>query len=201
MAKLFNYLRYENFLETYLNKSILEYTIENEFKFVDAKVKSRALNSSVNKNYRICKINYDLGILKEDFESKILEKFEEICGKLQIQPFEITSVETQIAAHGDGAFFTQHIDTHTHIENNSKGRVISAVYYFFNEPKQFEGGELILHPFPFMDGDDTSVSLAPLNNSLVIFPSFGMHEVLPVKCPNVQFKDWRFAINCWINKA
>lgn len=201
MAKLFNYYRFENFLDKQTTNSLLEYCDLNQSKFDDARVTKKNKIREVNTEYRVCLVANDLGRFKAIFREEVDRKFQEICSILKIQPFEIDNLETQIAAHGDGAFFKQHIDTHTEVENNSKNRVISAVYYFFNEPKQFEGGELILHPFPFMDGDDTSVSLTPLHNSLVIFPSFGMHEVLPVKCPNVEFKNWRFAVNCWINKA
>ena len=188
--------RYENFLDNEVVNSLLKYCENNEESFNEAKIRH---NKGVNKDYRVCLINYNIGEFKEVLEQKIAEFLPDFCDRLQIKPFVVKSIELQIAAHGDGAFFSQHIDTHTEIENNSKGRVISAVFYFFTEPKKFECGELVLHPFPFLDGNDKSVLLTPISNSLVIFPSFGMHEVLKVNCPDLPFKDWRFAINCWLN--
>jgi SM-20-related protein len=200
MPKLYNFLRIENFLNINSNKALLSYCYNNETDFIDSRVGKSREDGKVNLNYRICKTNYNLGEFKLKLEKEINANFDFFCESLKIKPFEINDIELQIAAHGDGAFFKPHIDTHTEIENNSKNRVISAVYYFFNEPRQFEGGELLLHPFNFMKGEDSPITLSPINNSLVIFPSFGMHEVLPVSCPNVEFKNWRFAINCWINK-
>jgi len=101
---------------------------------------------------------------------------------------------------GDGAFFKEHIDTLTGKLDNDKARTISIVYYFFSEPKQFEGGELQINPVEFMEGDDEPVILAPINNSLIVFPSFSPHEVLPIKLRDPEFKSWRFTVNCWLYK-
>lgn len=201
MPKLFNYYRYEGFINESLNKSLLKFCNEKKEEFTDAKLGLSREKMATNTKYRICKILNELGNCKAEIEKLILDNFTDFCQKLKIKPFEINSIELQIAAHGDGAFFKQHIDTHTEIENNSKNRVISAVFYFFNEPKRFDGGELVLYPFPFLEGSDVPIILAPINNSMVIFPSFGLHEVLPVIAPDIEFKDYRFAINCWINKA
>ena len=199
MPKLFNYHRYENFLDIDVVNTLLEYCLINEGNFNDARLGNSKTSNRVYKDYRICLVNNDLGQFEELIKQRILNFLPDFYKRLNIKPFEVTAIELQIAAHGDGAFFKQHIDTHTEIENNSKSRVISAVFYFFTEPKKFKGGELVLHPFPFLDGSDTSVILKPISNSLVIFPSFGMHEVLKVNCPDLPFQNWRFAINCWIN--
>lgn len=169
MPKLFNNYRYENFLDKDFNSGLINYCIDNKDAFTDAMLGFSREEMAINTNYRICKINNDLGPYKTIFENVISDNFNDFCEKLKIMPFKINGIELQIAAHGDGAFFKQHIDTHTELQNNSKNRVISAVYYFFNEPKQFEGGELVLHPFSFMDGDDNSVTFSPMNNSLIIW--------------------------------
>lgn len=199
MPKLFNYHRYENLFDSNQIKSLLEYCEKNKNNFHDAAVRSKG-ELKTDKEFRVCLINLDLGEFREIFEKKISQLLEDIYFRLKIKKAENTEFELQLTAHGDGAFFKQHIDTHTEYENNSKSRVLSAVFYFFNEPKQFEGGELVLHPFNFLEGNDIPIKLAPINNSLVVFPSFGLHEVLPIVCPNKEFKFWRFAINCWLNK-
>jgi hypothetical protein len=54
-------------------------------------------------------------------------------------------------------------------KSHTDNAVITAVSYFFKEPRQFEGGNLIFTEF------DETVEIE--NNMLVIFPSFAKHEV------------------------
>ena len=58
-----------------------------------------------------------------------------------------------------------------------------------------------LHTIDIGDEDIQPKDISPDNNSLLAFPSFSPHEVLPVIAPGVEFEDWRFAVNCWIHKA
>ena len=199
MGKLLNYHRFENFLEPVLAQGLLEYSTRNYSNFKEATVHKGAMNV-INKEYRRSLVYRDLGEFKEQIIFQITDLLPEIFDKLKINPFVINAFETEIAAHGDGAFFSEHIDTFTGNEDRQKARAISVVYYFFTEPKQFEGGELKLIPVEFIPGEDEAVSLTPLHNSLLVFPSFAPHEVLPIKCPNVEFADWRFTVNCWIYK-
>jgi SM-20-related protein len=37
-----------------------------------------------------------------------------------------------------------------------------------------------------------------VHNTFVVFPSWVLHEVLPVSCPTKQFIDSRFALNFWL---
>ncbi|MBO0951016.1 2OG-Fe(II) oxygenase [Fibrella forsythiae] len=105
--------------------------------------------------------------------------------------------ELNIAAFGEGGHFRTHIDINDKsIVQNM--RVVTAVYYFFSEPKQFEGGELIMYPAAFLPGLDEPVALSPENNSLVVFSSVAPHSVAPVRSSNLAFKDYRFSVNCWL---
>jgi SM-20-related protein len=45
----------------------------------------------------------------------------------------------------------------------------------------------------------TFIDIEPVHNSLLVFPSWAPHEVMPVSCPSQRFMDSRFAINCWVN--
>ena len=74
---------------------------------------------------------------------------------------------------------------------------MSAVYYFHVQPLGFSGGELVIHPF----GLSEASVIEPRDNRLVVFPSFALHEVLPVVCPNDGFASARFSINCWLRRA
>ena len=66
------------------------------------------------------------------------------CGSPRSNP---PGLETELVAHGDGAFYTRHIDTHTAHDDDDVNqiRLLSGVYYFHAEPKAFTGGALRLH--------------------------------------------------------
>ena len=118
------------------------------------------------------------------------------------------SLELELAAHGDGAFYLPHLDIPVGARRKPvsgsphEDRVLSAVYYFHHLPKAFSGGELRLFRFG-ADSDATRadpanhVDLEPVGNNLVAFPSWIYHEVRPVSCPSGEFRDYRFALNCW----
>jgi SM-20-related protein len=198
MAKLFPYLLFENFLDIDLNKDILNYAIENEVNFVVSSV-SKSGSNVYDSELCESKTLYNMGPSKSIFQEKIAERIPEMASRLQISPFKPGKIEVQIGAYGDGSFFLDHIDTVVH-EKSERPRVISAIYYFHSTPKRFTGGELRLHPLPFGQGSDEPVDIIPKNNSLLVFPSIAPHEVLPIHAKDIGFKDWRFAINCWVHK-
>jgi Rps23 Pro-64 3,4-dihydroxylase Tpa1-like proline 4-hydroxylase len=78
--------------------------------------------------------------------------------------------------------------------------MLSAVYYFHRMPKAFSGGCLRLHRIGARPGD-IGMDVTPIDNSLVVFPSWAPHEVLPVRCLSGAFGDSRFAVNCWVYRA
>lgn len=45
------------------------------------------------------------------------------------------------------------------------------------------------------------VDVPPESDTLVAFPSWLRHEVLPVHVPSGAWRDSRFAINCWLHRA
>lgn len=110
----------------------------------------------------------------------------------------LAGLNWKMVAHGDGAFFTEHCDTVVDGRKLAVSRIISAVYYFHRLPKSFSGGVLRIYPLTGREKSDAFVEVEPLNDTLVFFPSWFPHEVLPVSCPTGQFEDSRFAINCWV---
>jgi SM-20-related protein len=140
----------------------------------------------------------ELGGYRKVFKAKILDLVPTLISRLQVSPFEAGRLETELVAHGDGAFYKQHIDTQTDLhEDNKQIRVLSGVYYFNAEPKAFTGGALRLHAIGGKSGKNF-VDIEPVRNSLLVFPSWAPHEVMPVSCPSKRFVDSRFAINCWL---
>lgn len=133
------------------------------------------------------------------FESKLMKLMSFIFERIKCKVFNPHKFEIQLVAHRDGAFFKPHIDTELNKSAKSR-RVISCVYYFHTMPKAFSGGELRL--YSLSNGKQVNfIDIEPLCDTLIFFPSWFPHEVLPVICPNKSFMDSRFAINIWIHES
>jgi Rps23 Pro-64 3,4-dihydroxylase Tpa1-like proline 4-hydroxylase len=116
-----------------------------------------------------------------------------------VSPIAEPTLENELVAHGDGAFYKRHIDTKTaDYQDVERIRVLSGVYYFYTEPKAFTGGALRLYTIGGKEGENF-VDIEPVRNSLIVFLSWVPHEVLLTYCPSKRFVDSRFAINCWIH--
>lgn len=198
MAKLFPFIHIHEFLSEELSEEILAYAAEKQSDFKPSTTSSNGM--SMISDLRISMTLRDLGPMGPAIRQHILAIVPEMIDQLKISAFEVGEIELQLAAHGDGALFVSHIDTGVH-EKTEKPRVISIVYYLHTQPRQFEGGQLRMHTLPIGDEDVEPVDISPDHNSLLAFPSFAPHEVLPVVAPGVEFKDWRFAVNCWIHRA
>lgn len=140
-----------------------------------------------------------LGELGTHFEAAIMEHQDELFAGTGTPPFPVHSCEIELSVHRDGGFYKPHQDTFTgHDRDGLKyDRMVTAVYYFHQSPKGFSGGEIAL--YPFRPGEPLRIE--PCDNRLVAFPSFVLHEVLPVSCPGDDFAAARFSINCWLRRA
>jgi SM-20-related protein len=132
--------------------------------------------------------------------SQALEALHVIEPKVEPKEFEIT-------AYPNGGHIGEHIDTQTQIK---RVRILSCVYYFAATPRRFNGGELRLFRFPKrpVDGVASSASsassfveVAPDTDTLVLFPSWLRHQVMPVRVPSGAWSDARFTINCWVHRV
>jgi hypothetical protein len=119
-----------------------------------------------------------------------------VVADMRLSAFDVHKVELELVAHGDGAFYKRHIDTQTGGDAKSQ-RVLSGVYYFNRRPKAFSGGALRLYA---IGDDERFIDIEPTRNSLLVFPSWAPHEVMPVSCPSGAFIDSRFAVNCWMHR-
>ena len=142
-----------------------------------------------------------LGDLEGELQARARDSLPAMFRQLGTARFEPSKLELEIVAHGDGAFYAKHRDTNI-FSGPAFGnrRVISAVYYFHRIPKSFSGGFLRIYAFAGEKETGTFVDIQPINDTLVFFPSWFPHEVLPVACPSGRFEDSRFAINCWVRR-
>jgi hypothetical protein len=117
---------------------------------------------------------------------------------------EVEPMEFIITAYGDGGHIADHIDTYKWID---RVRVLSCVYYFASTPRRFSGGELRLYGFPQRAAEGEAppapsfVDIEPRTDTLIVFPSWLRHRVLPVRVPTGAWADSRFTVNCWIHRA
>ena len=200
MARLFPYMHVEDFLSDELSQQIFSYAVESKESYTPSRVVSRLIgDASVDESVRISHVLRDLGSFDSILQQKIHDYFPEMLAGLKMAKFKVRDrIELELAAHGHGAFYKPHIDMRL---GETADRVVSAVYYLHGSPKMFNGGELRIFPMHKVPGDDLPIVIEPKHNSLLVFPSYVHHEVMPVACPGAAFKDYRFAVNCWVYKA
>ena len=195
------YIVRRDFLPAAMVAELLAFAEANEARFVSTKV-GVGEGAATKPAVRISSMLRDFAPLKDDFKAIMRPLAPAIAAELKVKPFEVSRVEVELIAHGDGAFYSRHIDTMREGDGTSKMRLLSGVYYFHAQPKAFEGGALRLHELmPARDDEARFVDIEPAHNSCVFFPSWMPHEVMPVRCPSKRFADSRFAVNCWFRRA
>ncbi|WP_254173499.1 2OG-Fe(II) oxygenase [Planktothrix pseudagardhii] len=190
-----NYVQIENFLTLEENKEALKIALKQSSKFVASQTTTQA------SNYRKSSILYAT-LFPEFYEflrKKLIATLPSILTQLNLSPFTISQVEMQLTAHNDSCFYKIHNDSGSPETNT---RIISYVYYFYKEPKNFSGGNLRLYATEWQNGyalnEREFIDIEPHNNSIVFFDSRCKHEVMPVSCPSRRFEDGRFTLNGWL---
>jgi predicted 2-oxoglutarate/Fe(II)-dependent dioxygenase YbiX len=193
-----------NFLGADEVARLLSYASEHERAFKPSGVVDADKGVRVEPSIRVSHRLSPIKELKPMVRDRLDAVFKDVVRALGCGAFERTGLEVEMVAHGDGAFFTQHVDTVTGDSDgrnpNRASRVVSMVYYFCRTPARFSGGKLRLHSMAASGAPGTYVDIAPENDTAVFFPSWFSHEVLPVVCDSGEFMDSRFAINCWVYK-
>ena len=184
-----------DWLPAHLAAELLDFAISNESLFRQAKVghaDAAIVDESIRKSSVLKNIRPYSSALKEFTltETPLLAK------RFGMPAFDVSSVEIELAAHGDGAHFQPHIDTAVSECMLPNPRMLSLVLYLHRQPKGFSGGALRFHAI----GGTSVRDLAPEHNLLIAFPSIARHSVEPVICPSQKFSDRRFAINIWIHR-
>lgn len=190
------HLKLHNFLPADAHAALFQWTLANEARFVASGV---GAEGKVDNAVRRSQTLLDLGPSHAVFEAAVRDGYNDWVRGLRASNFEVAQVELQLAAHNDGAHFQRHVDTQVHAPTGTTVRALSAVYYFFREPKAFTGGALRLYPFGSGLNEQACEAVEPEQNTLVVFPAWAMHEVATVHCPSGQFADSRFAVNCWLH--
>ena len=199
------YARLTDFLPQDELETLLEWVLSHEQSFAPATIMSGD-KPVVNAEWRVGLTCRDLGPLEPMLRKRMLAALPRLMAQTGASGPEPSKLELELAAHGDGAHYRPHTDlpigARRKLRSSKDDRVLSSVLYFHAEPKQFSGGALRLFRIGAEDSTDESafVELPPEQNSLVAFHSWVRHEVRPVHCPSREFRDYRFALNCWFRR-
>jgi Rps23 Pro-64 3,4-dihydroxylase Tpa1-like proline 4-hydroxylase len=178
--------------------ALLADALAMEARFQPSTIHYGSGGQGVDPRHRVSATLGAFGPQQAPFRQRLLDALPRLAAALAVPAFTLIRTETELVAHGDGAFFTRHLDG-SHPDRRQPGhpmRMISGVYYFHAGPKGFSGGQLRLYG---MEADAPFHDVEPLHNSLVVFPAWLPHEVLKVSCPSGRFADSRFAVNCWFH--
>ena len=125
-------------------------------------------------------------------------------------------IELNVTVHQPGGYYQAHRDGGYQTQGDGgepglghAGRRISYVYYFNRKPRRFAGGDLLLHDTDYgatadeagQKGTQAFTRLAPIDNSLILFPSDSLHEITQITSATgepLDFADGRFTVNGWI---
>lgn len=182
----------DGFLEPEVAEGLLTYACREEPSYADSST------SNPLEDYRASRV-IETPEFGQVFAQMILEKLLPQLDVPDCPAFNVGSVEVQLTAHNDGAFYRTHTDSCT---APTATRVLTYVYYLNHVPKTFQGGELVV--YDSFERDDilhqaeSHQLVEPQHNRLVVFPSHYFHEVLPIRCPSRRFADSRFTINGWL---
>ena len=181
---------------------LTSFALEHEAEFRNSEVISPTTEGGVvNYDHRRSRVMMDLGRHQDLIVERIQKVLPLVLEKLGMAEFTIAGVEAQITSSNDGDFF------HFHSDNASERvacRHLTFVYFFHQEPRRFEGGELRIHDARLEEGVYVSEggyqTIVPAQNQIVFFPCPLMHEVTPVKCASQRFADSRFTLNGWLRR-
>jgi hypothetical protein len=172
-----------NFLPATDHAALLAWTLAQESRFTPAGIAGQTIDNSI----RRCERLNDLGPFQTLFANLLTSSYTQWLTTLHADPFTQSSIELQIAAYGDGAHFAFHTDTGSGTSHAPTRRMLTAIYYFYSSPKLFTGGDLRLYDLRSRPGPPsdpgTFTTIAPEQNSLLVFPSELGHEVTPSTNP------------------
>jgi Rps23 Pro-64 3,4-dihydroxylase Tpa1-like proline 4-hydroxylase len=190
-----DYVQIDNFLTREEKKRLLDYVLQQESAFVSTSTSTGDLD------YRRSMILHSFPEFSKLMVNRIQAILPDVFRKLNLSPFPIGEIESQLTSHNDGNYYKVHNDNGS---PDTATREFTYVYYFYREPKPFSGGELVIYDSKiennFYVKADSFSTVEPRNNSIVFFPSRYLHEVLPVSCPSKDFADSRFTINGWVRR-
>ena len=190
------YVLLDNFIEPALHAELIKFVAAREKDFVPSTV------STDDADYRRSLVLHEFSQFADLFRNRVRALVPRLAEGFGMGELPIGDIECQLTSSNDGDYFRLHNDSGS---PDTLSRQLSYVFYFYKEPKSFSGGEFRLYNSRIANGlyecGDKAADIEPKNNSILFFPSFCNHEVLPVRCPSKSFIDGRFTINGWVRRT
>ena len=181
-----------NFLPKQVANTLFDYTLRNEGYFTPSTI------TTGEKDYRKSLVLRKPDKIKDMFETRIRQLLPDAISQFNVSLDVDSDIDLQITASSQGDFFKIHNDNG---DNKTNHRKITFVYYFMKQPQSFSGGDLKIYDYRIENKlyvpASTFRTISPVNNSIIIFPSFQLHEVEKVR-NNGVFINARFTVNGWI---
>jgi SM-20-related protein len=184
---------------------LLEHVVDRQRDFQVGRMHKRQTGETfVDPKVRLSFYLRDLGAFAGPIKAFVAAITGPALSALHLVEPRVEPKEFEITAYPDGGHIGEHIDTKT---SGKRVRVLSCVYYFAATPRRFSGGALRLYSLPsFSRKSDEAAALSfvdvqPDTDTLIVFPSWINHQVLPVRVPSGAWVDSRFTINCWVHRA
>ncbi len=192
-------LLHDDFLSEQANASLVYLAEKLRPKFEEAPIFQDDKTNFIDKNYRNSYLIFDqseLEIMLCLFKFKLMQLSQELKENFDYDIHINSPLKCQISACNDGHFLKPHNDVY----GGNIEQKVSAVYYFYRQPKAFDGGQIYIWDQyenakpPYDEVPSQGGLIEPLNNRLIVFDSKCLHEVLEVKCPSKDFMDSRFTV-------
>ena len=180
---------------------LLDYANARQFDFSPGEASERYGTLEVDLSQADCRCLADIGRFEAPMRAAVSTIAPQALREFGLFETEIGPLEYEISAYGDGGHFAPHVDS---FGSGDRARILTFVYYFSATPRPFSGGALRLHAFPTTTAKSWDelpvVDIDAETDSLVIFPSWLCHEVMPVKVPSAAWQDSRFTVTCWVHR-
>ena len=189
-------LHLDDFLPADVHAKLVEYAIASQPRFITTSVDADVTD------YRNSWVLHDFPEFSELIRDHIGARLPSLRSHFQLDDFAVADIECQLTAHNDGHYYKVHNDNGSPA---TASRQLTYVYYFYRDPKGFDGGALRMYDSRvennYYVAADSHTDIAPRNNSIVFFLPRYMHEVMPIRCSSREFADSRFTVNGWVRAA
>lgn len=196
-----NVLLLEEFFAPAEAAALWAYAIGREADFVASEVLGAEDQSRRDTDFRRSRVLFDTADVYPLVSERVMNVLPHVLDRLGLEPFGIREFELQITASNDSDWFKAHHDSGHGVVSS---RQLTFVYYCHREPRPFTGGQLKLYG-DVADANEPeaqrgALTITPVQNSIVFFPSHYLHEVMPTECESHQFVDSRLTYNGWLHR-
>lgn len=195
-----NVLLLEEFFAPAEMAALWAYAMDREADFVASEVIGAQDQARHDTDFRRSRVLFDIADIYPLVSDRLMSVLPHVLARLGLEPFEIRELELQVTASNDSDWFKAHHDSGHGVVST---RRLTFVYYCHREPRPFTGGQLKMYG-DISDENDSeaqraALTITPVQNSIVFFPSHYLHEVLPTECESRRFADSRLTYNGWFH--